>query len=96
MVAGADSWSKTHSLRFERASMSAKSPGSLIDKPFRSQQYGLAKVTELEGGRFRIIVLITMPITQHLICSVSGFLLCLSRVFLIDYQWWGSVVQGKG
>ena len=57
------------------------------------KQYGVAKVTELEDGRFGITVLITMPITQHLICSVSGFMLCLSRVFLIDYQGWGSLVQ---
>ena len=57
------------------------------------KQYGVAKVTELEAGQFRVLVLITMPITQHLICSVSGFMLCLSRVFQIDYQGWGSIVQ---
>jgi hypothetical protein len=56
------------------------------------KQYGVAKVTELDDGRFRILVFITMPITQHLICSVSGFMLCLSRVFLVDYQGWGSVI----
>jgi hypothetical protein len=37
-------------------------------------QYGVAKVSELEDGRFRILVLITMPITQHLISSISGFM----------------------
>jgi hypothetical protein len=58
-----------------------------------SKQYGVANLTELEDGRFRILVLITMPITQHLICSVSGFMLCLSRIFLIEYQGWGSVIQ---
>jgi hypothetical protein len=57
------------------------------------KQYGVAKVSELDDGRFRILVLITTPITQNLVCSVSGFMLCLSRVFLIDYQGWGSVVQ---
>jgi hypothetical protein len=57
------------------------------------KQYGIAKVTTLEDGQFRVLVLITMPITQHLICSVSGFMLCLSRIFQIDYQGWGSVVQ---
>jgi hypothetical protein len=57
------------------------------------KQYGVAKVTELEDGRFGITVLITMPITQHLICSVSGFMLCLSRIFKIDYHGWGSVIQ---
>ena len=57
------------------------------------KQYGVAKVSELEDGRYRILVLITMPVAQHLIYSVSGFMPCLSRVFLIDYQGWGSVVQ---
>lgn len=56
------------------------------------KQYGVAKVTEFETD-FQVLVLITMPITQHLICSVSGFMLCLSRVFQIDYQGWGSIVQ---
>jgi hypothetical protein len=59
------------------------------------KQYGIAKVTELEDGRFRVLVLVTMPITQPLICSVSGFMLCLSRLFLIDYQGWGSVIQAS-
>jgi hypothetical protein len=57
------------------------------------KQYGVAKVSSLENGQFGILVLITMPVTQHLICSVSGFMLCLSRIFQIDYQGWGSVVQ---
>lgn len=57
------------------------------------KQYGRATVTEVESGRFGILVLITMPITQNLICSVSGFMLCLSRLFLIDYQGWGSIIQ---
>lgn len=57
------------------------------------KQYGVAKVTALDDGDFRVLVLITMPVTQHLICSVSGFMLCLSRIFQVDYQGWGSVVQ---
>lgn len=57
------------------------------------KQYGVAKVTDTETGQSRVLVLITMPITQHLICSVSGFMLCLSRIFQIDYQGWGSIVQ---
>jgi Regulator of ribonuclease activity B len=59
------------------------------------KQYGIANVIDLDAGQFRVLVLITMPITQHIICSVSGFMLCLSRIFQIDYQGWGSVVQGS-
>jgi hypothetical protein len=59
----------------------------------RGKSYGTAEVSEIEPGRFRILVLITMPINQHVICSVSGFMACLSRLFQIEYQGWGSVVQ---
>jgi hypothetical protein len=57
------------------------------------KNYGKATIDEIAGGRFRILVRITMPITQPLICCVSGFMACLSRLFQIDYQGWGSVVQ---
>jgi len=50
------------------------------------KHYGVAKVSDVEDGRYRILVLITMPITQHLICSVSGFMLCLSR-FQAGRKW---------
>ena len=57
------------------------------------KNYGVAAVSELEEGRFRVLVLITMPITQHLIGCISGFMLCLSRLFQIDYLGWGCVVK---
>jgi hypothetical protein len=57
------------------------------------KSYGTAQVREIETGQFRILVLITMPINQNIINSVSGFMLCLSRLFKIDYQGWGSVIQ---
>ena len=46
------------------------------------KQYGVAKASELKDGRFRVLVLITMPITQPLICSVSGFYALLEQVVL--------------
>lgn len=57
------------------------------------KNYGTAAVSKIGDGHFRVLVLITMPITQHLIGCVSGFMLCLSRLFQIDYLGWGSVVQ---
>ena len=57
------------------------------------KSYGTAAVSKLADGRFRVLVLITMPITQQLIGCVSGFMLCLSRLFQIDYLGWGSVIQ---
>jgi hypothetical protein len=57
------------------------------------KSYGNAAVREIREDNFQVLVLITMPITQHLIGCVSGFMLCLSRLFQIEYLGWGSVVQ---
>jgi hypothetical protein len=43
------------------------------------KNYGTAAISTVTDGHFRVLVLITMPITQHLIGCVSGFMLCLSR-----------------
>lgn len=60
--------------------------------------YGRAKVVEAgqdgeQTERFGVEVLIFMPINQHVACAVSGFMLCLSRLFQVDYKGWGSVSQ---
>jgi len=57
------------------------------------KSYGKAAVSKIREDHFRVLVLTTMPITQHLIGCVSGFMLCLSRLFQIEYLGWGSVVQ---
>ena len=57
------------------------------------KSYGKATVRKITDNDFRVIVLITMPITQHVIGCVSGFMLCLSRLFQIEYLGWGSVIQ---
>ena len=40
-----------------------------------------------------VIAIIHMPITQNLLCSVSGFMVCLSRLFQVEYDGWGSVIR---
>jgi hypothetical protein len=57
------------------------------------KSYGRTKINDLGTDGIQILVFIDMPITQHLICSVSGFMLCLSRLFLIEYKGWGSIIQ---
>lgn len=57
------------------------------------KRYGDAHVEEMTPGQFRVLVFVTMPINQSIISSVSGFMLCLSRLFVIDYDGWGSVIQ---
>ena len=54
--------------------------------------YGKATAISDDDGH-RISVRIMMPITQHVICSVSGFMACLSKLYDLEYDGWGSVIQ---
>ncbi len=57
------------------------------------KNFGSAHVEEGADGLFRVLVAILMPINQNLLCAVSGFMVCLSRLFAIEYDGWGSVIQ---
>jgi hypothetical protein len=60
------------------------------------KNFGRAHIRATEGEELIwISVDIHMPINQNLIGSVSGFMVCLSRLFQIEYDGWGSVIQGK-
>ena len=55
-------------------------------------QYGLATPQESDG-QHSVLVVINMPIQQHAILSVSGFMACVCKLFELDYDGWGCVVQ---
>jgi hypothetical protein len=55
-------------------------------------RYGEASFTQV-GEQYRILVIINMPSTQHLICSVSGFMACIAALFSVEYDGWGCVLQ---
>jgi hypothetical protein len=57
------------------------------------KNFGRASVRSSEDGVFWVLVVISMPITQHVVFCVSAFMLCLSRLFQVDYDGWGSVTQ---
>lgn len=44
-----------------------------------------------DADTIRVSIVIHMPITQHVLCSVSGFMLCLGRLFGVDYEGWNSL-----
>ena len=56
------------------------------------KSFGKAQVRKGDG-LYWVICIIHMPITQNVICAVSGFMVCLSRLFLVEYDGWGSVTQ---
>lgn len=55
-------------------------------------QYGVATPQDLEGSP-SVLVVVHMPIEQHAIQSVSGFMACVCELFGLDYDGWGCVVQ---
>jgi len=57
--------------------------------------FGIATVQHGDGNPVWVVVVIRMPITQHLLCSVSAFMVCLGRIYGAEYDGWGSVLQPK-
>jgi predicted RNA-binding protein (virulence factor B family) len=55
-------------------------------------QYGVAKVESDDEG-FGILVTVNMPSTQQLLCSVSALMCCLSELFSVEYDGWGTTIQ---
>jgi len=59
----------------------------------KDMNFGNSSVRVGDDGVYWIINIIHMPINQHLLCAVSGFMVCLSRLFQVEYDGWGSVIQ---
>ena len=51
-------------------------------------RYGHATPQE-QGGEHSVLVVINMPVEQHAILSVSGFMACVCELFGLDYDGWG-------
>jgi hypothetical protein len=56
-------------------------------------QYGVATPQDLDASP-SVLVVVHMPIEQHAVQSVSGFMACVCDLFGLDYDGWGCVVQG--
>jgi hypothetical protein len=61
----------------------------------KGMNFGSPSVTLGDDGVYWIVNVIQMPITQHLLCSVSGFMVCLGRLFQVEYDGWGSIIQSR-
>jgi hypothetical protein len=67
-----------------------------LSEYINGKNFGNSRVDGGDDGVFRVLVVIHTPITQHVVCCLSGFMVCLSRLFQVDYDGWGSVVQPVG
>jgi len=55
-------------------------------------QYGVPTI-EGDDSSLRLCITVFMPITQQVLCSVSGFMACLAKLFSLEYDGWGSQIQ---
>ena len=64
----------------------------LVASFINDNRYGSAKV-ENTGTEFRVQVVVNMPTTQNVLCSVSGLMACIAALYGIMYDGWGCVIQ---
>ncbi|WP_222566153.1 ribonuclease E inhibitor RraB [Novilysobacter antarcticus] len=55
-------------------------------------QFGVA-ATQESDGEHQVVVVVNMPIQQHAILSVSGFMVCIGELFGLECDGWGCIVQ---
>jgi len=55
-------------------------------------RYGTASFKK-DGDKFIILVVVNMPSTQNIVCSVSGLFTCVAQLFDVNYDGWGCVLQ---
>ena len=55
--------------------------------------YGQANIQERDDGNYGVTVLINMPINQHIITPISGFMQVVANLFKVEYSGWGTVMQ---
>jgi Regulator of ribonuclease activity B len=71
-----------------------KEKADSLSEFINGKNYGSSHVEHNDGDDlFWIFVVVHMPITQHVLCSMSGFMVCLARLFQVEYDGWGSVIQ---
>ncbi|EDM25263.1 hypothetical protein LNTAR_24828 [Lentisphaera araneosa HTCC2155] len=57
-------------------------------------RYGETTIQEVDQ-QYRVNIHILMPINQNILCSVSGLVACIGKIFGLEYDGWGSELQNK-
>ncbi|MGI0154151.1 ribonuclease E inhibitor RraB [Pseudidiomarina sp. PP-1MA] len=65
---------------------------ALVANFINDNRYGSAR-SETINENHRITVVVNMPSTQNLVCSVSGLMVCIASLFNIEYDGWGCALQ---
>ncbi|WP_161556533.1 ribonuclease E inhibitor RraB [Burkholderia pyrrocinia] len=65
---------------------------SIVAGFINDYQYGLATADQL-GEIHRVLVVVHMPIQQHNISCVSGFMACVSLLYGLEYDGWDALLR---
>ncbi|MDD7985360.1 ribonuclease E inhibitor RraB [Lentisphaera marina] len=55
-------------------------------------RYGDSSIEQIDD-QYRVVTKIIMPINQNILCSVSGLIACVGKIFDLEYDGWGSEIQ---
>ncbi len=89
-----DEFSKTRDVDFVLKT-GDRQRAELVCSFMNDNQYGACRVEEGALGELRVVTVVHMPATQHLICSVSGLMVCVGALFNVEYDGWGCIVQSQ-
>jgi hypothetical protein len=59
----------------------------------KEMNFGNPSIRMNDNGQCWIVNIVHMPITQSVLSSVSGFMVCLGKLFQVEFDGWGSVIQ---
>jgi len=71
-----------------------KEKGELVASFINDNSYGDARYYQSEENHC-IKVIINMPTEQHIINSISGFMVCIAEIYGLEYDGWGCALQIK-
>ncbi|MFZ1085519.1 MAG: ribonuclease E inhibitor RraB [Terracidiphilus sp.] len=59
----------------------------------KGMNFGNPSVSKGDDGVYWVVNIIHMPITQQLLCSVSAHMVSLGKIYGVEYDGWGSIIQ---
>ena len=65
-----------------------------VSRFIHDNRYGSARLHR-RNEHYEVVVVIHMPVEQHILCSVSGLMACIAQVFGVHYDGWGCAIQDE-
>jgi len=87
-----DMFTESRDVDFAFKTSDRKRAETLYDS-IKEMNFGNPSIRIDDNGLSWIVNVIHMPITQSVLSCVSGFMVCLGKLFQVEFDGWGSVIQ---